>query len=176
VSQRAGRTPLASLIAELKKAYRKAGLDCGKSLMRPAAKTALDRLAFELSLPLPAELLELYAVHGGQRYVCPGITGLFGEHRLHTPAQCISCHRLYTLDEARTESDPWSPRLIPFASWDANHLCIDATSGEVCEFTPNYGRVRSCHRPSIAAVLTEMLEAVRAGEEPLLREKRLPGV
>jgi hypothetical protein len=64
------------------------------------------------------------------------------------------------------------PRLIPFASWDAYDLCIDAESGEVWEFIPNNGLIR--HRPSIAAVLREVIEAVRTGREPQLWAMRGP--
>ena len=66
----------------------------------------------------------------------------------------------------------WVPLLIPFASWDAYDLCIHAESGEVWEFIPNGGLIR--HRRSIAAVLREVTEAVRAGGEPQLGAMRGP--
>src|SRR6185369_13820823 len=108
--------------------------------------------------------------HGGQQYVSPGVTGLFGEHRLHSPAELVATHRMFVdnclLDTLAAFPPPqdewgyWVPQLLPFASWDAYYLCIDAGSGEVWEFIPNTGLIR--HRPSIAAVLREVIDEVRA--------------
>jgi hypothetical protein len=64
------------------------------------------------------------------------------------------------------------PQFVPFASWDAYDLCIHAQSGEVWEFIPNTGLIR--HRPSIAAVLEEVVAAVRAGKEAKLDALRGP--
>lgn len=171
-----------SLIAEAKQVYAAAGLDCGHALLPPAADAAVDALATELSLPVPPELQEVYRVHSGQEYVSPGLTGLFGEHRLLTPAEVVEHHRMYAenclLDPMPSFPPPaeawgyWVPQLLPFASWDAYDLCIHAESGEVWEFIPNCGLVR--HRPSIAAVLREVIAAVRAGREPRLGEMRGP--
>jgi hypothetical protein len=58
------------------------------------------------------------------------------------------------------------PELIPFATFNDCDLCIHATSGEVWEFRPGGGLL--LHRPSIAAVLQEVIAAVRAGREPRL--------
>jgi hypothetical protein len=60
----------------------------------------------------------------------------------------------------------WVPQLIPFASWDAYDLCVHAESGDVWEFIPNCGLIR--HRQSVAAVLREVIDAVRSGREPQL--------
>ena len=49
----------------------------------------------------------------------------------------------------------------PFASWNAFDLCIHSATGGVWEFIPNTGLIR--HRPSIAAVLREVISEVRAG-------------
>jgi hypothetical protein len=49
---------------------------------------------------------------------------------------------------------------VPFASWDAYNLCVHAASGEVWELDRGLMIRR---RPSIAAVLSEVLAAVRAG-------------
>lgn len=165
-----------SLIAEAKQVYAEAGLDCGNALLPPADDAAIARLATALSLPVPNELRAVYRVHGGQEYISPGVSGLFGEHRLHTPAEVIKHYQMFTenclLDPLPTFPPPsdewgyWVPELIPFASWDAYDLCIHATSGEVWEFIPNSGLIR--HRPSIAAVLREVIAAVRAGGEPQL--------
>ena len=68
------------------------------------------------------------------------------------------------------EQGYWVPQLIPFASFDAYDLCVDCKSGGVWEFISNRGLL--LHRPSIATVLREVLEAVRAGAEPSLQECR----
>jgi hypothetical protein len=161
---------IASLIIELKQAYAEAGLDCGEGLLPPASKTALDRMLTELSLPLPSELRQVYAVHSGQGYVSPGITGLFGRHRLLTPDEVIDHHLIYC---DTCPAWKWDAKLIPFASFNADDLCVHSESGAVGEFSPSGGLW--CHRPSITAVLLEILEAVRAGEGPFLREYRQTG-
>jgi hypothetical protein len=161
-----------SLIAELKSAYTEAGLVCGDGLLPPASKTDLDGMAFELSMSLPRELLEVYAVHGGQEEIPPGVNGLFGWHRLLLPRQVVEIHQVYCEILPGLGCVTWDPLLIPFASFNANELCVHATSGEVWAVTANGGGVRDCHRPSIAVVLSELLEAVRQGEDACLREYR----
>ncbi len=173
---------LASLIDEAKRTYKAAGLNCGDGLLPPADKIAVDAIARALALPVPRELREVYRVHGGQEYVSPGITGLFGEHRLLTPAEVVEHHRMFTdnclLDPSPVFPPPadewgyWVPELIPFASWDAYDLCVHATSGEVWEFIPNTGLIR--HRPNIAAVLREVIDAVKSGREAQLGVLRGP--
>ncbi len=127
------------------------------------------------------ELRDVYRVHGGQEYTEPGITGLFGEHRLLTPAEIVEHYHIFN-DNCLLDPPPefppgpdnwgyWVPQLIPFASWDAYDLCIHSESGEVWEFIPNTGLIR--HRPSIAAVLKEVIAAVRAGQGPELGPLRL---
>ena len=173
---------VAPVIEEAKREYANAGLDCGDGLLPPADKGALDALSESLGMPLPRELCEVYLLHGGQVYIEPGITGLFGEHRLHTPEEVVERYRMFAefslLDPppafppAPDEWGYWVPQLIPFASWDANDLCVHAVTGEVWEFSPNCGLFR--HRPSIASVLREVTEAVRRGQEPQLGEMRGP--
>lgn len=171
-----------SLIAEAKQVYEEAGLDCAAGLLPPAGAAAIERISSDLSLPVPDELRAVYAVHGGQDYIPPGVTGLFGEHRLHSPAEVVELHKTYVENYlAAFDSTPafppaaddpghWVPELIPFGSWDAYSLCIHATTGEVWEFLPSSGLIR--HRPGIAAVLQEIIAAVRAGDEPQLGEMR----
>lgn len=174
---------VASLIAEAKEVYASAGLDCGDALLPPAEESAIDWLAGQLSMHVPPELREVYRIHGGQEYVPPGVTGLFGEHRLHTPAEVLDHHRLLcenclihnpfpTFPPPENEWGYWVPQLIPFASWDAFDLCIHSETGEVWEFIANTGLIR--HRPSVEAVLREVLTAVRAGGEPQLGAYRGP--
>ncbi len=181
-SERPEPTAIAPLIAEAKRVYAEVGLDCGDALLPPADDTAVDGIGEALSLPIPAELRAVFRVHGGQGTVAAGVTGLFGEHRLHTPAEAIEHHRMFAenclLDPLPPFPPPddewgyWVPDLIPFASWDAYDLCIHARTEEVWEFIPNAGLIR--HRPSIAAVLREVITAVRAGGEPALGAMRGP--
>lgn len=171
-----------SLIAEAKRVYAEAGLDCGDALLPPAEEAAIDGIAAALALPVPAELRAVLRVHGGQEYVPPSVTGLFGEHRLHTPAEIVQHHQMFAenclLDPlpafppAPDDWGYWVPELIPFASWDAYDLCIHAATGEVWEFIPNTGLIRQ--RPSIAAVLREVIAAIRSGGPPQLGEMRGP--
>ena len=171
-----------SLIAEAKRVYAEVGLDCGDGLLPPADGQSINTITATLSVPVPLELRAVFRVHGGQKYIPPGVTGLFGEHRLHTPAEVIEHHQMFAenclLDPlpafppASGDWGYWVPELIPFASWDAYDLCIHAETGEVWEFIPNTGLIR--HRPSIAAVLREVITAVRAGEQPQLGEMRGP--
>lgn len=172
-----------ALIAKAKDIYEKAGLNCGDGLLPPAGPDAVDEISSQLSLPIPAELRALYAVHGGQAYFHPGITGLFGEHRLYSPAELLRAHKitrenyLAAFDEPPTfppedDEDPgdWVVELMPFAGWDAYELCIHAHTGEVWEFEPSTGLIR--HRPSIASVLEEVIAAVESGGEAELGPRR----
>ncbi|CAM5775960.1 SMI1/KNR4 family protein [Mesorhizobium amorphae] len=171
-----------SLIAEAKRVYEQAGLDCGHGLLPPAEPAAVERISSDLSLRVPDELRAVFATHGGQDYIPPGITGLFGEHRLHSPAEVVEYHTTYVDNYLAafdsipafppSTDDPgrWVPDLIPFASWDAYSLCIHATREDVWEFLPSSGLIR--HRPSIASVLEEIIESVRAGNEAQLGAMR----
>lgn len=164
-----------ALIAEAKQVYELAGLDCGHGLLPPASEDKIASIATRLSLPVPEELRAVYQVHGGQNYIDPGVTGLFGEHRLHTPDELVE-HQQMHVENYLTAFDPppvyppaagqsaeWVPELLPFASWDAYELCIHAHTGEVWEFLPIEGLTR--RRDNIAAVLSEVIVAVRAGGE-----------
>lgn len=175
---------LATLIEEAKRLYAAAGLDCGHALLHPADGAAIDALEAALAQPLPLELRDVYRVHGGQGHVRPGVTGLFGEHRLLAPAEVVEHHKIYSencLLDPRPAFPPepndwgyWVPQLIPFASWDAFDLCVHSESGEVWECIPDTGLIR--HRPSIAAVLQEVIGEVREGRGAKLGELRPVGV
>jgi hypothetical protein len=161
---------VASLIEEAKGVYHTAGLDCGEGLLPPAPEGAIDAVGEELGLAVPTELRAVWRMHGGQEEVGAGVTGLFGWHRLITPARAVEYNRLYceTCIIDRTTFPPvpgawgsWAPELIPFATFNDCDLCVNAVSGEVWEFRPGGGLLRQ--RPSIAAVLREVIAAVRAG-------------
>ncbi len=170
-----------ALIEEARRVFTDAGFECGDSLLPPAPESAIEVMGEALALPLPSEIREVYRVYGGQGYVEPGVTGLFGQHRLHSPDEVVEHHRMF-LDNCLLDPPPtfppaaddwgyWVPSLIPFASWDAYDLCIHSKTGEVWEFIPNTGLIR--HRPSIAAVLREIIGEARAGREPRLVAMRL---
>lgn len=171
---------IADLIAEAKRVYAAARLDCGDGLLPPSGKAAVDAIEHALSVTVPPELCELYRLHGGQRYRSPGVSGLFGEHRLLSPDEAIDHHRIYSqtclLDPrpafppAEGEAGYWVPELIPFASWDAYDLCIHARRTDVWEFLPSSGLIR--HFPNIATVLQTAISAVAAGQEPTLGPMR----
>ena len=167
-------------IDEAKGVYTAAGLSCADGLLAPASDAEISAMASALSLTIPPELWQVYRVHGGQEYVPPGITGLFGEHRLYRPAEAIAQHRMLAENcffEPRPVFPPpddewgyWVPELIPFASWDAYDLCIHSATGEVWEFIPSTGLIR--HRPSIVAVLREIIANVRVGRDAKLGAMR----
>jgi hypothetical protein len=163
---------IASLIEEAKRVYAEAGLDCGDGLLPPASEADVDAVGEALGLPVPLELRELWRVHAGQEEGS-GVTGLFGWHRLLPPAKAVEYNRLYgetcviepaTFPPAPGTWGSWVPELIPFATFNDCDLCVHAGSGQVWEFRPGGGLLLS--RPSIAAVLRELIALVRAGQEP----------
>ncbi|HVA51525.1 MAG TPA: SMI1/KNR4 family protein [Pirellulales bacterium] len=169
---------LHSLLAEAIRFYEAAGLNCAQKLLPPTDDYSIDVIATELSVPVPPELRKLYHVYGGQEYIIPGITGLFGSHRLHSPAEVVEKHVEFTtvfgstglLDSlpvfppARGEWGYWVPELLPFASWDAYDLCVHASRGDVWEFNPGTGLIGPW--PSISAALEEVLAVLVATGEP----------
>lgn len=173
---------VAALIEEAKQVYAAEGLDCGDALLPPPDEADVDMIGEALGLPVSRELREVYRVHGGQGYVGAEGTGLFGSHCLHTPSEVVENHHMFAdnclLDPLTVFSPPaddwgyWVSELIPFASWDAYNLCVHAESGEVWEFIPNSGLI--WHQPSIEAVLQEVIEVVRSGQEPELGAYRGP--
>lgn len=172
---------IAALIEEAKQAYAAAALDCGDGLLPPAADAGADIRA-ALGLVVPPDLLAVYRVHGGQEYISPGVTGLFGQHRLHAPAEVVENYQTFSenclwdpLPAFPPAPDTWGywvPQLLPFASWDAYDLCVHTGTSEVWEFIPNTGLIR--HRPGIAAVLEEVIAAVKSGGPAELGQLRGP--
>lgn len=171
------------LVARTMEVYERAGLRCGQGLLPPAVKEAVEEIGSELSLPIPEELRALYALHGGQDYIHPGTTGLFGAHRLYSPAEVLETHQISRENYLAAFAEPpifppqgdedpggWVVELIPFAGWDAYELCIHAHTGEVWEFEPSSGLIR--YRPSIASVLEEVIASVEAGGEAELGAMR----
>jgi hypothetical protein len=169
---------LKELLTELATAYAaNPSLDCGDGLLPPASEEAIQQAEVQLGLRVPDELRDVLRIYGGQKCIGAGITGLFGHHRLHTPLEITEKHQMF-LDNCLLDPLPefppesggrgyWIPALIPFASWDAYDLCIHTDRGDIWEFEPYGGLIR--HRPNIAAILRELIDAVKAGKEPELR-------
>jgi hypothetical protein len=163
---------VASLVEEAKRVYADAGLDCGNGLLPPASDADIDAVGEELGLPVPPELRELWRAHGGQDAVGLSVTGLFGWHRLVSPRQAVEHNRLYgetclidrtTFPPASGAWGTWVPELIPFATFNDCDLCAHAETGQVWEFRPGGGLLLS--RPSIEAVMRELIAQVREGRE-----------
>jgi hypothetical protein len=168
---------MAALLERLKQAYTAAGLDCGAGLMPPARAATLANLGQRLGVVIPEELMAVWRVHGGQLCNGPGVTGLFGQHGLHSPTELAKNYRMfctYNIDPSGEFPPPtgkvvyFHPRLLPFASWDVYNLCIDSETGEVWQFSPNFGLRGGTSRASIAAVVQELLTLLEAGDEPEL--------
>ena len=139
---------LETLVYKAIATYKAAGLDCGDKLLPPAEKAAVDRIEAATGVKVTAELRELYSIVGGQEYVSPGTTGLFGRHRLYTPAKVIEHHEISCdncimeappgMTPAIPDEDYWRRELLPFAGWDAFDLCFEP-DGAVREFNPHWG-------------------------------------
>jgi cell wall assembly regulator SMI1 len=166
-----------SLLGRLQRAYKAAGLNCGNKLRAPARLEVVRNLGRLLDLPIPPSLRAVWRIHGGQGYVTPGTTGLFGSHRLHSPSETAENYQMFlenNLDPsgkfppADGKIGYFHPRLLPFASWDVYNLCIDTASGMVWEFSPNYGTRGGTSRPSLRGLVSELLALLAAGREPEL--------
>lgn len=174
---------IAEAIHEAKSVFAAAKLDCGDALLPPANDSSIDKIATDLSLSVPKELRNLYRIHGGQEYVSPGNSGLFGLYRLLTPAEIISEYLMITetsgddpiMFEWKSEDEPpyWDKELLPFALWDATSLCIHSRLGDVWQFRP-YGGLTT-HWPNLESVLREVIDGVHvaAAEKPSWK-KHLP--
>jgi hypothetical protein len=102
------------------------------------------------------------------------VTGLFGEHRLHTPAELARNYRMFRayLDQPRAFPPAYGrdgyfhPRLLPFASWDQHNLCLDQETGAVWRYSPSYGLTGGTSRPSLRALVHELLALLAVGRPP----------
>jgi hypothetical protein len=165
-------------LEKLKEAYVAAGLDNAKQLQPPVPPRLLRQMEKQMGQKLPPELRELYLIHGGQRYVPPGATGVFGPYRFFPVTIMV---RDYLKFKERLSKEPapskFPPKsgqkgsfhtsLIPFAGWNTSDLCIDA-SGRVWEFEPDRGLSATIRFPSIAGLIKHLLNKVKAGEKPKL--------
>jgi hypothetical protein len=164
---------IAVLIREAVQVYAAAGLNCGHELLPPASDADIDAIALATKQPVPEMLRALYRTHGGQGYLSNGTRGLFGRHALFSPAEAIADHRLLMSFGANEPSvEPlekhgfWQPQLLPFAGWDAYHLCVHSTTGVVWEFVPD-GGLRD-NWSNIMSVLEELIATVRQGDTEFL--------
>src|SRR5262249_20389231 len=58
------------------------------------------------------------------------------------------------------------PRLLPFASWDQYNLCLDSMTGAVWKYGPSDGLHGGTSRPSLRALVHELLALLEAGRPP----------
>lgn len=176
------------LLERICEAHDDADTDRAAELLPAADKAALEALSAALDSPLPAELVAVWSVFGGQEYFSPGVEGLFVQHRLLSPTEALSEYRTLMevrghsfsvrdrLEEDGVEPQPlpkyppdggrggwWVPQLLPFAGWDAYLLCIDLVGGQVWDFEPHAGLLRQW--PSIRALLERVLEVAPTGED-----------
>ena len=164
-------------LEKLKQAYVAAGLDNAKQLQPPVSPRLLRQAEKQMGQKLPPELRELYLIHGGQRYVPPGSTGVFGTYRFVPVTIMVRDYLKFKerlLKEKGSKFPPkpgekgsFHPSLIPFAGWNTSDLCIDA-SGRVWEFEPNRGLSLTVRFPSITALVKDLLNKVKAGKKPKL--------
>jgi hypothetical protein len=146
-------------------------LDHAVGFLSPATEAEVERVSRQIGQPIHKDLRSVWRLYGGQKCKGAGVTGLFGPHRLLTPAEAVEGYDLIwnyceqekppPLSEPKVLNRPVL-ELVPFASWDAYMLCIHAFDGKVWEFLPSPGLLR--HRASIEVVLNELLEAVRSRE------------
>ena len=165
-------------LEKLKQAYVAAGLNNAKQLQPPVPASLVRQMERQIGQKLPPELKELYFIHGGQRYFTPGITGVFGKHRLLPTTIIVRDYLLFTeqgLPDPLPKFPPkagdkgsFHPTLIPFAAWGARVLCIDNQAGRVWEFEPQRGLNPQVRYPSIEAVAKFLLRKVEAGEKATL--------
>jgi cell wall assembly regulator SMI1 len=77
----------ATLLHDLVAQYQARALNNGEGLLPPAHAPSISKTEQMLGFSLPESLRMVYAVFGGQEYIAPGITGIFGSHRLHSPSE-----------------------------------------------------------------------------------------
>jgi hypothetical protein len=172
--------PIASALHELVAQYRARGMNHGDGLLPPADAAAISSAETMLGFSLPEPLREVYAVFGGQQSTCPGITGLLGAHRLHSPSGITEAYDMFQQAEKFPDNTPppvdsipgvgwtrWHPALIPFASWDAYHLVMCRLTTRIFEFEPFTGLSEKSFA-GMSALLEAILEAAKTSLEPSL--------
>ena len=164
-------------LQKLKQAYVEAGLDNAKQLQPPVSTKLLRQAEKQMGQKLPADLRELYLIHGGQRYVPPGSTGVFGTYRF-VPVTIMVRDYLKFKERLKKEKaskfppksgqkGSFHPSLIPFAGWNTSDLCIDG-SGRIWEFEPERGLSETVRYPSMTALIKDLLSKVKAGKKAKL--------
>jgi cell wall assembly regulator SMI1 len=134
---------LSELLERITEAHDNAETDRAAELLPPATPGSVRALGEALAIVVPSELAQIWEVYGGQAAFSPGVEGLFLQHRLFSPDECLEEYR--SLEEIAEDSLPgpvaypptssdggwWVPRLLPFAGWDAYLLCVDVEDGVV---------------------------------------------
>jgi len=171
---------IATVLHELVSQYRQRGLNNGEGLLPPADTASILKAEQTLGFALPESLRSVYAVFGGQEYIAPGITGIFGSHRLHSPSEITAAYDMFQKPEQFPGNDfppedsrpgrdwsRWHPALIPFGSWDAYHLAICRHTNRIYEFEP-YSGLSERKFETMLTLLEAILEAARTSAEPCL--------
>jgi cell wall assembly regulator SMI1 len=160
-----------------------------KSLGKGATSAQVNRLESRLGVSLPAQFIESYSHHDGQKGDCDFIPDGYGTFYLLTLRDIPREWRLWneltdsgefdhqeaTPDEGVAE-DWWNRGWIPFASnGGGDHLCIDlapAKGGKVGQVIKmqHDDSDRKLLAPSFAAWLNHLAEALKNGELDLFLE------
>lgn len=171
----------ATLLHDLVAQYQARALNNGEGLLPPAHAPSISKTEQMLGFSLPESLRMVYAVFGGQEYIAPGITGIFGSHRLHSPSEIAENYDIFQEAERFPGNDlpppsnslpgqdwpRWHPALIPFASWDAYHLVMCRHTHRIYEFEP-YTGLSERKFETMHTLLETILEAARTSPEPCL--------
>jgi len=160
--------------------YRARGLPHGDGMLPPADPLAIDLAEKSLGCQFPPSLRLAYATFGGQDYLSPGVTGIFGRHRLLSPTEAAKDHQMYeeTVWPSGIEPPPpgclpgenwnyWHPALIPFASWDAYNLVMCHHTHRIWEYEP-YSGLSTRLFPNLDALLGAALLIAEQSDEPAL--------
>ena len=171
---------IATVLHELVGQYQARGLNNGGGLLPPADTSSISKTEQMLGFSLPESLRMVYGVFGGQEYIAPGITGVFGSHRLHSPSEAAATYDMFQKAEKFPGNDfppedslpgpdwsRWHPALIPFASWDAYNLVICRHTNRIYEFEP-YSGLSERKFETMQSLLAAVLEAARTSAEPSL--------
>lgn len=160
--------------------YPARGLNNGDGMLPPSERGELAETERQLGFALPESLRTMYSLFGGQEYISPGVTGLFGNHRLFSPPEIVKEYQMYletrqcvddefsSFDSLQRENSGWwHPALIPFASWDDYSLVMCRDTQRIWEFEPYQGLSVRCFE-NLGQLLEAALDAATSMEEPSL--------
>lgn len=161
--------------------YKTRSLDNGDGMLPPVNANVMADAERHMGFRFPESLRSIFAWSGGQEYICPGVTGIFGKHRLMSPSEIVKDYQMYeeavrSTDIELPPSDAvpsgekgmcWHPALIPFAGWDAYSLMMCRHTGRIWEFEPYLGLSGRSYL-NIDQLLDAVLHAAISMDEPVL--------